>query len=97
MINALVSAGRVLGDERLFREEDWAYEGRYDAALRECSVLCVGAAGGICMVVAHASTGRYEFYFRSTRAQTVVDPLTGARYPFREGERIFAHVSYKVT
>ncbi|KAI0662636.1 histidine-specific methyltransferase [Cubamyces menziesii] len=72
MMNALVSAGRVLGDERLFREEDWAYEGRYDPALR-----------------------RYEFYFRSTRAQTVVDPLTGAHYPFREGERIFAHVSYK--
>ncbi|KAI0336011.1 hypothetical protein GY45DRAFT_1238816 [Cubamyces sp. BRFM 1775] len=72
MMNALVSAGRVLGDERLFREEDWAYEGRYDPALRECS-----------------------FYFKSTRAQTVVDPLTGVQYPFREGDRIFAHVSHK--
>ena len=48
MMNAPVSAGRVLGDERLFREEDWAYEGRYDAALRECSVLCcVGRMRGL--------------------------------------------------
>ena len=97
VMNGLTSAGRELGDENLFDQSKWEYVGRYNEMLRELYLhdgpRCTPHVTDARMDV---HTGRYEFYYRSTCEQVVIDPKTTTRFYFVEGEVIRVALSHKV-